>query len=67
MEIGALWKRTSQKGEPYLSGVINLPPFGQMQVAVFPNDRKQSDNHPDYRVVYSPPREKKAEEEEPPF
>jgi len=56
MEIGALWTKTDKNGKQFFSGTITLPPFGEMNVAVFANDRKTSDNQPDYKIVYSKPR-----------
>ena len=45
IEIAALWKNTSQKGEDYLSG--NL---GRGRLLVLKNNYKDKENHPDYKV-----------------
>lgn len=50
-ELGALWMKSGQRGD-YMTGTIN----GQ-KVVVFKNDRKQSENQPDWRVMKSKPRE----------
>ncbi len=49
--IGALWKKTSQKGEEYLVGEIN----GQ-NVVIFTNKDKK-EKQPDYRVYPRKPKE----------
>lgn len=48
-EIGALWLKSSERGE-YMTGTVN----GQA-VVVFRNDRKTG-NQPDWRVLKSKPR-----------
>lgn len=50
--IGALWLKTTQDGKQYFSGVIN-DLRGEINIAIFPNDRKESQNHPDYNIVLS--------------
>ena len=60
MEIGALWKRKSGDGKSFLSGVIEFPGIN-IPVAIFPNENKKADNHPDFKVVWSKPQEKKQE------
>ena len=57
--IGALWKRQTQDGKTYLTGVLN-DLGGDIQIAVFTNDRKEKENHPDYRIVLS---EKRTQQE----
>jgi len=54
-EIGALWVKTSPKGE-YMTGTIN----GE-RVVLFRNAKKASDKSPDWRVLKSKPREAQAE------
>lgn len=49
-EIGALWVKTSAKGE-YLSGVIN-----GVNVVCF-RQNKKSERHPDWKVLKSKPRD----------
>jgi len=51
--IGALWKRESEKGKTYLSGVLDMGAFGEVRVSIFKNDRKEKENQPDYHVVLS--------------
>ena len=55
-QIGALWVNEYKKdGETkkMLSGRLDLGPMGEVDVAVFPNDRKEKPTHPDYRIVLS--------------
>lgn len=60
-QIGALWLRKSSNGIQYMSGVLNAL-SGDIQVAIFKNDRKEKENQPDYRIVLS---EKKEETNRP--
>jgi uncharacterized protein (DUF736 family) len=65
-ELGALWEKQSGRGQ-YFTGTIN----GQ-KVVVFKNDRKSSENQPDWRVLKAKPRDAApapAQDEawEPPF
>lgn len=57
-KIGALWKKTTQDGKTYLSGVLS-DLRGDINIAVFKNDRKEKDNQPDYNIVLSQQQEKK--------
>ena len=55
-EIGALWKRQSQKGQKYLAGTIKYDEMGQkveVKVVVFPVDNKTNPNSPDFRMYLS--------------
>jgi len=58
-QIGALWLRKSSNGIQYMSGVLN-DISGDIQVAIFKNDRKEKENQPDYRIVLSEKREEAA-------
>lgn len=51
-KIGALWIRQSQDGRNYLSGVIQ-DLSGDINIAVFKNDKKEADKQPDYNIVLS--------------
>lgn len=51
-KIGALWSKKTQDGKSFLSGVLN-DLGGDINIAVFKNDRKENDNHPDYNIVLS--------------
>lgn len=51
-QIGALWCKVSEKGRPYMSGVID----GIGPVVIFEN-RKTALNQPDYRVLKSKPKD----------
>ena len=49
--VGALWTK-EKDGMEYYSGV--LQDFrGDINIAVFPNHRKQAENQPDYNIVIS--------------
>jgi hypothetical protein len=47
---GALWSRVSKNNVKFLSGTVEIggQKFG---LAIFKNDKKKSDKHPDYRVL----------------
>lgn len=57
-EIGALWSKTSARGE-YMTGTIN-----GVKVVCFKNDRKSSEKQPDWRVLKSQPREPKPADDD---
>jgi uncharacterized protein (DUF736 family) len=59
-KIGALWKRKSEGGKTFLSGVIQ-DLRGDIQIAVFINDRKEKDNQPDFNIVRSEQKEEKKQ------
>lgn len=50
-QIGVLWKKESKDGKKYLSGVLDLGLDGEAHIAIFPNDRKDTEKQPDYRIV----------------
>ena len=55
-EIGALWKRQSQKGQKYLAGTLKYDEMGQkveVKVVVFAVDNKTNPNSPDFRIYLS--------------
>ena len=54
--IGALWLKTTQDGKQYFSGVIS-DLRGDINIAIFPNDRKENANHPDYNIILSEKKE----------
>lgn len=60
LELGALWKKESQKGEKYLTGLINLKSVGgpdkEVNLIIFSNKQKQKETHPDLRIYFSEPR-----------
>lgn len=58
-QIGALWLRKSSNGIQYMSGVLN-DLAGDIQIAIFKNDRKEKENQPDYRIVLSEKKEEAA-------
>ena len=45
--IGALWNKEDKNKQPYFSGTLDLGALGEAQIMVFPNKRKEEDNHPD--------------------
>jgi uncharacterized protein (DUF736 family) len=51
-QIGALWVRKSKDGKNYMSGTLE-DLRGNIQIAVFKNDRKEKENQPDFRIVLS--------------
>jgi len=51
-KIGALWIKQTQDGRNYLSGVIQ-DLSGDINIAVFKNDKKEADKQPDYNIVLS--------------
>lgn len=53
VKMTGLWKNETRNGKEYWSG--NL---GSARIEVWPNDRKERDNHPDLNV-YLAPRERK--------
>jgi uncharacterized protein (DUF736 family) len=56
MKIGALWLKKTKDGKSYMSGVIEYP-GEKLNFAVFRNENKQNDNHPDYEIVWNPPQQ----------
>jgi uncharacterized protein (DUF736 family) len=55
-QIGALWVNEYKKNgeaKKMLSGRLDLGPMGDIDIAVFPNDRKEKPSQPDYRIVLS--------------
>tara|TARA_R110000751_G_scaffold24517_3_gene67439 strand:+ start:264 stop:545 length:282 start_codon:yes stop_codon:yes gene_type:complete len=67
-EMGAFWKRQSQKGQSYLSGHVTLKlddgSEAKVKVVVFKNKNKTSNEKaPDYCVYAStPPQQENASE-----
>ena len=59
-EVGAFWKRTSQRGQKYLAGHIKDEDGNSEKLVVFANTNKKSDNQPDYRIYKSRPRPTEA-------
>lgn len=51
-KIGALWVRETQDGKKFMSGLIETL-NGDVQIAVFKNDKKEKENQPDYNIVLS--------------
>jgi len=62
-ELGALWKKTSKAGKPYMSGKIKTPAGEELSVVVFTNDYKKEEKHPDYRIMKSEPRNEQAQQQ----
>ena len=62
MNIGAAWKKESN-GKKYLSCKMNALPLNwDGNFAMFVNERKESDNHPDYHIVASEKGERKKDD-----
>lgn len=51
-EIGALWNKTSAKGEEYLSGKITIGD-NVMKIVAFKVKHKNKDNSPDWIIYLS--------------
>lgn len=59
IDVGAAWKNTSKKGEPYLALSfkmidINGIPLDQCWVSLVKNVRKNNEKHPDYIITAFP-------------
>ena len=58
-EMGAFWRRQSQKGQKYLSGHVTLKTEDcseqKVKVVVFSNKNKSNERAPDYCVYASTP------------
>ena len=55
-ELGAFWKRTSQSGQTYLSGHVEVDELGtkkKIKCVMFSNKDKSNERAPDYRVYVS--------------
>ena len=50
--MGVLWKKQDKDGKPYLSGFL-YDMRGDISIAIFQNERKDKENHPDYNIVIS--------------
>lgn len=55
--IGGLWGRKSKAGKAYWSGtfrrddIAKIPAADKVVLMVFPNDRKEKESDPDFRLV----------------
>ena len=47
-QVLALWKRVTKEGEEYFSAELDLGALGKVNLAIFPNDNKSDENHPDF-------------------
>lgn len=56
-ELGALWKKQNANGT-FLTGTIEVD-GKRIDIVVFDNRYKRSDNHPDYRILRSKPRDER--------
>lgn len=55
--IGVAWKKIAKSsGKQYLSGIL-YDITGDISIAIFPNDKKQKDNQPDFQIILSDKRE----------
>ena len=62
-KIGALWLKETKDGKKYMSGVLE-DIRGEIRIAVFRNDRKEKDSHPDYQIVLSEERKERSESDQ---
>jgi len=58
--LGALWKKTSKTGDnKFFTGTLTfkdaVPAGGQVQIIIFSNKNKKSENQPDANVYISEP------------
>ncbi|MEO5348840.1 MAG: DUF736 domain-containing protein [Magnetococcus sp. YQC-3] len=53
VKIGAIWEKTSKKGDTFFSGK-----FGDAQLLILKNNSKKSDKSPDYLVYVDNPQRK---------
>ncbi|AEH45819.1 hypothetical protein Thein_1965 [Thermodesulfatator indicus DSM 15286] len=51
VKIGSLWNRVMDEGKKYKGGRLDLGPLGRVSVALFREEEKESDKHPDF-VLY---------------
>lgn len=54
--IGVGWKKTTKDGQIYISGVLR-DLSGDIAIAIFPNNKKEKENQPDFNIVRSEKRE----------
>ncbi len=48
-ELGALWKKSNDKGE-FFTGAVTLDGV-KIDIVVFPNGYKREERHPDFRIL----------------
>jgi uncharacterized protein (DUF736 family) len=53
--IGALWLKESQRGNRFMSGVIEID-GKKTDIVIFRNDKGGVEKRPDYRIFESTPR-----------
>ena len=53
--VMALWKRTTKDNTEYFSAELDLGALGKVNLAIFPNDNKEDEKHPDYYGKLSEP------------
>jgi hypothetical protein len=65
-KIGSLWRKQTKDGKVFYSGVIQ-DIRGDINIAVFMNDRKESEKHPDLNIVLSGDHDERKQIQEDPF
>ncbi len=65
-KIGSLWRKQTKDGKVFYSGVIQ-DIRGDINIAVFMNDRKESEKHPDLNIVLSGERDERKQAQADPF
>lgn len=54
-DLGALWVRSTAKGDKYLTGTISIEGKA-FKIVVFKNGFKKAENQPDWRIYESKPK-----------
>ena len=49
-KLGALWKKTNEKGE-FFTGVLENEDGSKQKIVIFKNGYKQKDTQPDYLIL----------------
>lgn len=64
-EIGALWNKTTSAGKQYMTGKLTIGSL-ELNVVCFSNTSKNSEKHPDWRVLISQPKSQEPPQQQKP-